>query len=199
MINTLEPLRPGCIYHVYNRANGSEQLFLSDENKRYFLEKYKQHISPIADTFCYCLMSNHFHLLIRIKDEEYLRPIYPKLDSLDRLNLTLSKTFSNFFSGYTQAFNKQQNRMGSLFMKNFKRKLINEQSYLRSVVRYIHQNPVDANLCDSPEKWAHSSYAAIISSTESWILRQEVIGWFDGIENFEFAHKQRINSSPFNE
>lgn len=76
--NKLELPIPGYTYHVYNRANGNEKLFLSNE-KRYFLEKYTIYISPIADTFCYCLMPNHFHFLIRIKNEEKIK-LFLKID-----------------------------------------------------------------------------------------------------------------------
>ena len=71
--NKLELLIPGCTYHVYNRANGNEKLFLSNENYRYFFEKYMIYISPIANTFCYCLMPNHFHFLIKIKSLEEVK------------------------------------------------------------------------------------------------------------------------------
>jgi len=58
------------IYHVYNRTNNMEKLFLTDENRPFFLKRYKEIISPFADTFCWNLLPNHFHLLIRIKSEK---------------------------------------------------------------------------------------------------------------------------------
>ena len=69
-------LIPDATYHIYNRANGNERLFLTDQNYHYFLEKYSQYISPIADTFCYCLMPNHFHFLIKIESEESLNKTF---------------------------------------------------------------------------------------------------------------------------
>ena len=65
-------LIPEATYPIYNRANGTEKLFVSTENYRFFLERYKQYILPVADTFCYCLMPNHFHFLLRIKNENEL-------------------------------------------------------------------------------------------------------------------------------
>lgn len=64
------PLEPDCVYHVYNRANGHERIFLSDENYRYFLAQYGKYVGPYTDLFAYCLMPNHFHFLIRIKGEK---------------------------------------------------------------------------------------------------------------------------------
>jgi len=58
------PLEVEKCYHIYNHAVGNENLFRCDENYRYFLKKYAEHISPIADTFAYCLMPNHFHLSV---------------------------------------------------------------------------------------------------------------------------------------
>ena len=61
------PLLPDKTYHIFSRAIGKEKLFLEDENHKFFLRKYKLHISPVADTFAYTLLPNHFHFLIRIK------------------------------------------------------------------------------------------------------------------------------------
>jgi hypothetical protein len=109
------PLEPGKIYHVYNRANGDEDIFLSKWNYLYFLDKFKLYISPICDVYAYCLLPNHFHFLLRIKDEtELLRyfnlrefPVESKL--IEQKN---SKQFSKWLSCYTQAFNKQHRRIG---------------------------------------------------------------------------------------
>lgn len=60
------------IYHIWTHANDDENLFLNKENYRYFLQKYKKHIHPVAETFAYCLMPNHLHLMIRVRDAETL-------------------------------------------------------------------------------------------------------------------------------
>ncbi|HEA31502.1 MAG TPA: hypothetical protein ENH91_16170 [Leeuwenhoekiella sp.] len=106
------PLLPDRYYHIYNRANGDERIFRTAENYSYFLRRYAYFINPVASTLSYCLMPNHFHFLVRIKNDV----------SKEKLEGHVSKQFSNLFSSYTQAFNKQQKRKGSLFMKNFKRK-----------------------------------------------------------------------------
>lgn len=205
MKNKNEILSPESTYHIYNRANGNEKMFLSDENYRFFIQKYREHISPFADTFCYCLMPNHFHFLIRIKTEVELKKTFskfkietetfpkfktetetfPKFKTLEKL---LSKQFSNFFSSYTQAFNKQQNRMGSLFMKNFKRIKVTEQRYLLNLVRYIHYNPVVSSLTSKPTEWPHSSYFSIIADKPTFLKKEEVIEWFNDKENFMHFH-----------
>lgn len=192
MQNKQAVLTPESTYHIYNRANGSERLFLSDENYRFFLRRYNAYIQPIADTFCYCLMPNHFHFLLRIKTEEELASTFPKFETLEKLKLSLllSKQFSHFFSSYTQAFNKQQNRKGSLFMKNFKRKLITDESYFRKVMHYIHYNPIAAGLVKLPEDWKYSSYRTIISKGKTKLQKEEVLSYFNEIKNFIYCHKE---------
>ncbi len=62
-------LQPSQYYHIYNRGNNRENIFVSEENYRYFLKLYAVHIEPVADTYAYCLLKNHFHVLVRIKDQ----------------------------------------------------------------------------------------------------------------------------------
>ncbi len=66
----MQPFEPGKYYHIYNRANGFEKLFLSDENYRYFLRQYVKYIEPVAITYAWCLLPNHFHFLIKIRNPD---------------------------------------------------------------------------------------------------------------------------------
>ena len=172
MKHKLAHLNPGCIYHIYNRAIGSEKLFLNNENYSFFLKRYRHFISPVAETFCYCLMPNHFHFLVRIKSDNELveyfgdkalgfedDKAFPKFETLKDKDLTgfgnlsglVSKQFSNLFNSYTKAFNKINNRKGGLFMRPFNRLKVTEDQYLVKLVHYIHYNPVEAGLYDKPE------------------------------------------------
>lgn len=109
-------LEPDKFYHIYNRANRNEKIFLNTGNYQFILRKYQQYIEAIVETFCYCLMPNHFHLLIKIKSPEEIKNWG---ENSDKSGLYCGKKFSNFFSSYAQAFNKQHNRTGSLFQKHF--------------------------------------------------------------------------------
>jgi putative transposase len=73
MKNITSPLYPGGYYHVFNRGNNGENVFLEKRNYPYFLSLYTKYIEPIAETYAYCLLRNHFHLLVRIKTEEEFR------------------------------------------------------------------------------------------------------------------------------
>jgi len=198
------PLEPERYYHIYNHANGKDVLFMEERNFSFFLEQYKKHISPVAETLAYCLMPNHFHMLVQIKDEESLKDLttFPKFWTLEKLNiddrekqisLFISKQFSNMFSSYTQAFNRSQNRKGSLFYKNFRRKLITSEDYMQKLVNYVHFNPVVHGFINTPSEWKYSSYNAILSKKETLINRETVLEYFGGIENFRYCH-----NSPFN-
>lgn len=193
--NKLEILQSDSTYHIYNRTNGSEKLFLSYNNYLYFIKKYSEYISPFADTFCYCLMPNHFHFLIRIKPEKDLELFFKNelIDLKNSKNL-ISFRFSNFFNAYAKAFNKMHNRKGSLFMHTFKRKKVEDIIYLRNLVQYIHLNPLEAGLCNGADQCKYSSYKALMLPEEVQtledipILKREVIGWFEDTDNFKNAH-----------
>jgi REP element-mobilizing transposase RayT len=88
----MQPLTPDTCYHIFNHANGFENVFREAENYRYFLEKYQLYIQPIAETYAYCLMPNHFHLVVRIRK----RNVIENLINSSRSNSTPSNsTFSN--------------------------------------------------------------------------------------------------------
>ena len=107
-----EPLRYGHYYHVYNRGNNGEELFCEPRNYPYFLDLCVQYIEPVAETYAYCLMSNHFHFMVRIRDFES-RQGSTEGDRFPEV----SRAFSNLFGTYTKAFNKAFQRTGSLFEK----------------------------------------------------------------------------------
>ncbi|PIQ18647.1 MAG: hypothetical protein COW66_05235, partial [Flavobacteriaceae bacterium CG18_big_fil_WC_8_21_14_2_50_34_36] len=106
--------------------------------------------------------------------------------------------FSPLFNGYSQAFNKQQNRKGNLFMHTFKRKLITDETYIRKLIHYIHYNPIEAGLTQLPEEWKYASYNSIISLTQTKLLNEEVIGYFGDMENFKYCHKYPPNQTGIN-
>jgi len=187
--NKLEIFKEERLFHVYNRANGNEKLFLSDENYRYFLRKFDEYISPFVDTFCYCLMPNHFHFLLKIKRQEQIENVIKYKNLNKNLDGLISQQFSNFFNSYAKAFNKQQNRKGSLFMHTFKRKQINDEKYLRKLIHYIHYNPKKAGLVNKLEDWDYSSYRVLISELETKLKRKDALELFESRSNFIYCHK----------
>jgi hypothetical protein len=73
-------------------------------------------------------------------------------------------------------------------MKPFKRIKLTDEHYRQKLVHYIHFNPVKAKLCNTPQEWKFSSYSALLSQNDSLLKRNEVLDWFDDVENFKYVH-----------
>jgi len=189
---------PGSFYHIYNRAVSNNTLFVSEDNYRYFLKKYAFYIHPVARTFSYCLMPNHFHFLIKIRTTKEIN-LLNGINDFKNNQSFVSKQFSNLFSSYTQAFNRRQDRKGNLFSKNFKRKLIDNDSYYTRLICYIHNNPVHHNIATDINDWKFSSYSAILENKTSKIEIKQVLKWFGSTENYFEYHKQINNDDLFSE
>lgn len=163
-------LKPDSSYPVFNQANGFENVFQEDDNFRYFLEKYRVYISPIAETYAYCLLPNHFHLVVQIRKREVIEELirstlnfskvqnFGKVESNEVIEKFLSKQFANLFSRYTQSFNKMCKRMGSLFLKNFKREQILDKDHFLNTILYTHRNPIHRGFCKEYTDWGYCSY-----------------------------------------
>ncbi len=157
----IETLTPGNYYHIYNRGIDGCNLFKESENYEYFLDKDDEYISPIAETFAWVLMPNHFHFLVRLNTEEEIAVASSTPDRAQnpvRGKPSPSQHFSNLFNSYAQAFNNRFDRHGSLFERPFKRNLIGNVEYLRNVILYIHNNPVHHGFCSHPMEYSWSSY-----------------------------------------
>ena len=176
----IPPLLPGAFYHVYNRGINGENLFRCDENYHYFLRKYAYHIPPVAETYAYCLLRNHFHLLIRTKEIADFDPATAQHPA--------SKAFADLFNGYAQGVNKVFRRTGGLFETPFRRILIENPDYLIHVVRYIHQNPKRHGFTHSFEDWPFSSYSAFVTDKRTQLLRDKAIEWFSGKSACQLMH-----------
>lgn len=186
----IDNIEESFFYHIYNRGNNGGNIFFELENYRYFLKLLNKYISPVADVYCYCLLKNHFHLLIRVKHLFEINTkelTYSTVESPKYVNA--SKQFSNFFNAYAQAINKRYSRSGSLFEKPFERKRIFEDDYLRKVILYIHNNPIHHSFCSKIEDYKWSSYHAILSSSFTRLRRTDVINLFDSKENFIYCHQ----------
>ncbi|WP_228412038.1 transposase [Chryseobacterium sp. KLBC 52] len=142
------PIEADCFYHIYNRGINGEAIFKSDRNYLYFINKVSEFLIPVCDVYAYCLMPNHFHLLIKIKSDLELSSFIVDQNFGEALKNGLhspqnifSKQFARIFNSYSQAFNKENKRHGALIESPFKRKLITSDKYLINSIIYIHQNP----------------------------------------------------------
>jgi putative transposase len=191
-MSRVEHLERGKYYHIYNRGIDGCDIFRQSENFEYFLRLYEKHIEPIADTYAWVLMKNHFHFLVQIKDLP-VKPDLPGFYNPEGLKPP-HQYFSNLFNAYTKAFNKRFKRTGSLFEKNFHRKRINNMKYLKNVLVYIHQNPVQHKIRERASDYPWSSYQTCISVKHTRLKRDTVVGWFDNIGNFQYYHNQKLET-----
>jgi putative transposase len=212
----------GNYYHVYNRTVDLKPLFKNEGNYLFFLRKYAEYLSAVVETHAYCLLGNHFHLLIRIKTMDELLVFreqqkaaklaaqdmvtvdlttFEKLSNLALPNLPppnpkpdttaydiVSHQFQKFFQSYAMAFNKQHDRVGTLFQTPFKRVLIDDDNYLTNMVYYVHANPQKHGLIDDFRDWKWSSYHSFLSEMPTSLCRDEVLTWFGGLEKFVEYH-----------
>lgn len=175
-------LEPGRYYHIYNRGNNRENIFIEERNYRYFLQLYNKYILPVCDTFAYCLMKNHFHILIRVKATDI------ELGEIFKTTF-VSQQFSNLFNSYAKSINLAYERTGSLFEKGFSRIEIDSDRYFAQLIYYIHFNPQKHGFVEDFRQYPYSSYQAIISKKPTDVCREEIIKWFQGKDNFVNVHE----------
>ena len=160
----------GRFYHLYNRTNNNELLFPLRENYRYFLQKFKIHLHPHCAVFAYSLMPTHFHFLAPIETDN---------------SLLISKQIAVLLRSYTRAINKQSVRHGNLFHQNTKSKRIEDESYLLTLMNYIHQNPIRAGLTKRLADWEYSSYRDFAGMRDGTLPERALIsGYFRSSEEF---------------
>ena len=147
-------------YHIYNRGNNRQDIFFNEENYLFFLKKLKNQIQPHCDILCWCLMPNHFHLIINANEHSCkMRKAFGSSNMQE-----LSYQVGILISTYSQAINKQNNTTGSLFQQKTKAKDLivknnfKKGNYLINAMHYTHQNPWKAGLAKMIEDWPYSSF-----------------------------------------
>jgi len=194
-------LEPGCFYHLFNQGNARVKVFYKDDNYSYFLKKVDSYLDNYVEIYAYCLLSNHFHMLIRLKEGSEIIKNTNKIKGLENFytrnigeadlpGLLVSEMFRRLFMSYAKAINKQQNRTGSLFRKNFKRKKINDLEYLKEVIIYIHRNPKKHGIISDFRDYPWSSYSRILEDKISKLGKEQTISWFGDKQNFIACHER---------
>jgi putative transposase len=205
------PLEPERFYHVYNRGINGENIFKEERNYAFFLAKYAYHLHPFVETYAYCLLKNHFHLLIHTRSEEEIRKhlstnvvvpnvVVPQRDDDIRdndnkskyhnksISWILSNAFANFFKSYALSINKSHDRTGSLFEESFRRILVSSEDYFTELIYYIHHNPRKHGFVKDFRDYPHSSYHSHLHTAFTKLKRDEVMAWFGNKTEFEKFH-----------
>ncbi len=192
------PLMPNAIYHLFSRAIGNEKLFFSNENYYYFLQLLAKYILPVVDILAYSLLPNHFHLLIKIKDQEQIQAYYSQLKQVKepltekQVSKFIMQQFSNWLNAYAKAFNKKYNRKGALFIDYIKRSEAKTDNDITAFILYVHKNAVHYGYAGKIGDWYFDSYQAIIGNKPTLLNRAFCIDWFGGINPFILFHQQPI-------
>jgi len=183
--SSLMDFEPSYIYHVYNQGNNRRKIFFARENYLFFLKKINQFVLPYADVLAWCLMPNHFHLMLRVNDvslivEKSNSDNQSKSMSELPKHRTLNNSIAIMLRSYTRAINKERNSSGSLFRAKTKAECVNcskgitpsyinragttsfiqsnpKFQYPQTCFDYIHQNPVKAGLVKKATDWEFSS------------------------------------------
>ena len=184
---------PDQIYHVYNRGNNKQPIFFSEANYFYFLQKIKTEWKKYADVLCYCLMPNHFHLMI-VPNAAGCKNII--LADKETHMQNLSKTIGKTLSSYTKAINLQNKTTGNLFQKKTKAKSLtgpntiiesfSNHAYLLTCFHYIHQNPLKAKLVNDLNDWLNSSYPDYYKNRKGTICNKTLVMQLLGLSEIDF-------------
>jgi putative transposase len=144
--------QPYQLYHVYNRGNNRQQVFFSPQHYLYFIRKIRAYVAPCSEVLAYCLMPNHFHLLL------YTTPASCPAGLLSAREQPLVQALGRMLSSYSQGLNQELGRTGSVFQSKTKAKLLATERHAHTCLHYLHQNPLRALLTPALADWPYSSY-----------------------------------------
>ncbi|MCP4324365.1 MAG: transposase [Alteromonadales bacterium] len=174
------PLRlefSGALYHVTSRGNERKKIYFAESDFELFLNV----LNGVCTQFnwvvhAYCLMNNHYHLLIETPDAN------------------LSKGMRQLNGVFTQSINRKYHRVGHLFQGRYKSILVDKDAYLLELCRYIVLNPVRANIVDRPDDWLWSSWHCMVGKQESptWLATDGLLSYFDTKRSIAIAEYVRF-------
>jgi putative transposase len=155
---------PGAVYHVICRGNNRQAIYRDDQDRKRYLEKLSVYCQDKkVDLLAYCLMSNHVHVMFETPEGN------------------LSKMMQAFQTSYTLYFNRRHGRSGHVFEQRYKAMLVDKDTYLLQVSRYIHLNPVEAKLAERPQDYRWSSYGSYVKGKGIAGMKTEtVLEYFTG-------------------
>ena len=173
-------------YHIHNRGVAKQPIFLNDTDRKIFLSLLGETAALFQlEVYAYCLMENHYHL--------FLRTFQPNL----------SKALWHFTHQYSRSFNFRHERIGPVFQGRFRSHIVDVDSYATTLLRYIHLNPVEANMVESPEDYLWSSYPAYLGRmpVHTWLNQEWALNLFDSaqdkearLKKFTLFHGQRCQA-----
>jgi REP element-mobilizing transposase RayT len=147
---------PGDTYHLYNRGNNRENIIVERENYGYLLHLVRRHLRPVMDILAYCVMPNHYHLLVRMKARDGSPVQTSEVSETSEVSRQISNAMMRFSVAYTKAINKRYGRVGALFQGPYQAKPVPPERLL-DLSCYLHHNPVAAGLVEDAADWPYAS------------------------------------------
>jgi putative transposase len=198
----MEKLEQGHYYHLYNRGAGRSNLFQEGKDYHRFIDKYWYYMFFSVETYAWCLIQNHFHVLIKVRSlhqQEVLfqksKETYPK-GSFFGDNFDHAKPFDpgvqlrHLMNSYTKYFNNKYDRSGTLVEGTYKRKRITDENHFNHLLCYIHRNPVHHGICRNYEDYSYTSYHDYFGNKKSLTETQKGLTNFGGLINLQKAHSE---------
>ena len=182
----ITPILGGSYYHIFNRGINRQILFYQIRNYDYFLRLIDQFLSDYIHLLAYCLLPNHFHLILKVKEKIILnsKEIYDE----ESIGKTVVQQLKRLFITYSMAINKQEHREGILFDPKYKRIEIEDNDYLLYAIFYTHFNPEKHKVSQNFRNYEYSSYSAICEGSKSLADREYVLELFDDLHGFITYH-----------
>lgn len=150
---------PDYYYHIYNRGAHKADIFRDDRDYVYLLKLLKEKAAAFdISVIAYCLMDNHYHFLLRQNGDA-----------------TISQFMQAVFNIYSKTFNKKYGLSGTLFESAFKAIFVDRYEYLLHLCRYIHRNPVEADMVKKPEQWHYSNYLEFIEQRAGELVDRDFV------------------------
>jgi len=182
------------LYHIFNRGNNGNLIFFTRENYLFFLKKMRENLNPYGNIIAWCLMPNHFHILIEVVHPMMFTDRMTRSHPISK-ERSLNESIAVMLRSYTRAINKQENRIGSLFQQHTKAVYLNdtelspayfitkfgtignisvtEFEYPSVCFNYIHGNPINHGLAKYSEEWEFSSYRDYYCGRKGKLVNKE--------------------------
>ena len=198
----------GELYHIYNRGNNRDKIFYSHRNYVFFLEKVNTYVSPYADILAWCLMPNHFHLMVYVREVELIPSnfltqavVFNTFTGSLRVGIktrTLNQSIGIMLRSYTNAIQKQEGRIGALFQEETKAILLAENiSYIPSYFPSAFGTIITAYQ-DEDTSYAERCFNYIHQNPVSSKLVKRAVDWefssyrdYAGLRNGKLVNKEK--------
>ncbi|MEM1271401.1 MAG: hypothetical protein AAGI08_15260 [Bacteroidota bacterium] len=190
----------GEFYHVYNQGNNRDATFLDEKDYREFVLRLRHYLDEYLEVFSYCLMGNHYHLVVRVRDRQLVYEAALR-DDMDgpkmSVHAIVCERLRRFVLSYVAYVNRRHARKGSLFSPKPQRKLVDEIDYLKHLVYYVNANPELHGFTDDFTSYPFSSWAELDCGYGAWIPVETVYEWYDGRAGLlRYVAEQRKGSDP---